>query len=424
MVINEKLNSEFTELQKRVSQQTTPEPSLANSSVNIEKTVLEKKITSLMKENESLKIQIKQNQQVKDLQSDQAIKVANQEINDLKAEVTMLKKEVQMNKQNQMQTLHHPSDYLVKGLEQKLSFEIREKESLKNSLKAAQQEIQELRSKSYGTKTLEFKAFNLESELAAVKKTLHDKTEEIYNLKGQILENNKFKYELDLKKQELEKTKTELKAKIVEIGDLTSRIKTLNVNGVQNKELMKRYFLARTAAQMFSNRNANLSAQLDQMARMIHTDDILDTEIQVRKLLDERDMLMSQNQRMKAPLENLTKNVDIMKEQVEGKLEEINSLCRSYVSEDRFNQKTPDLKSSREFNFGELSTTSRTGNLSSPAKSDLIRFLDDKASELKGYESNFRDFERFKENVSQMESELKQVQNRLETIEDNETLES
>lgn len=272
----------------------------------------------------------------------------------------------------------------IKTLESMLRKVTEEKGSLTTALQKLQQEvgsaqvIQVSPRTTYGS-----------SELEYLRKNLTQKNTEISDLRQKLLGTNRLQSECNGLRLELQRTKENLAKKSAQVDELTFKVRDLKNKEIENKELKKRYFLIRTASQMLQPRIHSLNTQIDLMQKMIKFDEVLDLEIELRKLLDERDILASQNQRLRAPFEKVLKDVENFKEQIKARIDSFDELKSS------FEQK----------NENDVRPGGESG--------EKCLLLKEKKDELVGIQIHLAKFDEIKKVMDQMAKDLRKIQNRL-----------
>ena len=234
------------------------------------------------------------------------------------------------------------------------------------------------------------------SEIESFKKNINQKISEISELKQKLLEANKYKFECERLRTELTRVKENLEKKTTQVEDLSFKVKDLRNKEIENKELKKRYFLMRTACQMFQPKIQSLNNQLEQMGKLVQVDEVLDVEIEIRKLLDERDILVIQNQRLRAPLDKAFQAFEDLKQQIAKRIEEFDNIRQA------LNYKPEELMKVKEGNEAE--------------DAEKLKTLQAKAAELAESQVKLREYDGVKADLDQMAKELKSVQDRFKRV--------
>lgn len=359
------------------------------------------RVTELSKENDSLKHTLRTSEN----HSQSPVRTTNEVNNPHYTEdIKKLESELQIYKARNKQ-LQRENDALKEKIEHMQNDPcIQELESALQNIKeekaSLMRELQQLKQSSQYRQATSPRLTNT-NDIELLRQTLAQKNTEIADLKQKWMDLHKYKSLYEAVNYELQLTKENLQKKTAMVEDLNFKTRELRNKEIENKELKKRYFLIRTLGQVFQPRIHNLNMQLDQMQKLINIDEVLDAEIEIRKLLDERDILASQNQRLRAPLEVVLKNLDHLKQQVTGRIEEIDTLTKGL-----------DLDS---FEDTQISARSPTERLSVEAAGKL-RLLTERASELADFQGRIREFDDLKLSMDQMSKELKQVQDRLKKV--------
>ena len=192
-----------------------------------------------------------------------------------------------------------------------------------------------------------------------------------------------------------------IEEKYKEIADLKTRVEALEPLQKENKLLKQKYFIIRTAGELLKQRNEEQIKRMDQMQQLVDTEELLDTEINIRQLMEERDLLAAQNERMTKALKDKILQLDILQFKVSSELEEFQNLKKSLLALDE----SQLLTSSRIF---RNDLTPESGRF----RDETVKALGQRAGVMKGFQAALKDVEVVKDFMESMNRELRELHER------------
>lgn len=185
-----------------------------------------------------------------------------------------------------------------------------------------------------------------------------------------------------------------------EIQALKQKIDSLEPLTKENKLLKQRYFLVRTASELLRNRIEEQHVMMDKMQKLVNTDELLDVEIDYRKLAAERDVLAAQNERMKKPIKEKVLKLDLLKLKLSAELEEVENLKNSirHLDESQVISK-----------FGHSPLKTPMGQESGRSRDELVKTLEQRSSTMRNLHNRWKDVETIKIQLDDMNRELERV---------------
>lgn len=392
-----------------------------NSLVNTERTFSFKKVEQLLEINEKLRVLLEKSRAQKQdtpfgvdifpksskpnsanqsfLTSKVATATASREetirnefleqIDSLKLQVSMLQKENSKYK-TQLEAAK-ATDSQIQTLRNKLKELETHNQQLESEVKSAGAEINRLKSVSIAHTSQDDEVPKLKEELAEISEELHKYREYIPPLLAKM-------EELQRDKEILEKAIDE---RSQENEMLQKKVDSLEPLAKENKILKQRYFLVRTASEMFRNRIEEQNVLIEKMQKMINTDEILDVEIDIRKIMAERNVLAAQNERIKKPITEKILKLDMLKLKVSTEIEEFENLKRS------IRQLDDSVVLARD-----------SGHDFTKARDSLVKTLELRKSTMKDFQTALQDVDTIKEQLNDMHKELKEVKSEMNTEQD------
>ena len=175
-----------------------------------------------------------------------------------------------------------------------------------------------------------------------------------------------------------------------EILTLKKRIDILEPLHRENQLIKQRYFLLRTATEFLRNKIDDQNVTMNKMQQLINADELLDVEVDIRKLVAQRDVLAAQNERMKKPIKEKILNLDQLKLRLSTELQDFEQLKKSFRQLD-----------------DPSSTTSRQDF--NKTREGLTKTLELRKSAMMGFHVALEDVDMLRGEMVDMRKELKEV---------------
>lgn len=309
--------------------------------------------------------------------------------------------------------LLHNFDQEKKELDTKMRFLNAEKERLQKSLSLKNEEIKKLENERTQTNQdlqhMSTELTQLKSELALWKykyerdvkeleTVVEKKDEEIKEYKERLNSLESCVDYLETIQRDKEIYEKALDDRSNEIEALKLRIESLEPLEKENKLLRQRFFLVRTAGELLKHQNEENIKRMEALQEVVSTGEILDVEVSIRKLMEERDVLAAQNERMKKPLQEKILKLDMLQFKVHSELEEFENWKKSLKQLDE--------------SQGFLSPIAFMGDVASESgkfKDEVMKTIDQKTMSLKNFKEALKDVNTIKSQMENMTRELEEL---------------
>ena len=285
------------------------------------------------------------------------------------------------------------SNFLLKSLETKLKKSEEQNAQLRSQAEQSAAELAKLKAELAENKEIEKEVSLLKAEFAKKDEEIRSFKEYIYKTQALLSQMEELQRDRDIFEKVIDERDEEIQA-------LKQKIDSLEPLTKENKLLKQRYFLVRTASELLRNRIEEQHVMMDKMQKLVNTDELLDVEIDYRKLAAERDVLAAQNERMKKPIKEKVLKLDLLKLKLSAELEEVENLKNSirHLDESQVISK-----------FGHSPLKTPMGQESGRSRDELVKTLEQRSSTMRNLHNRWKDVETIKIQLDDMNRELERV---------------